>query len=283
MPQRVSYPQSLRELEVLRTSTLGTGFVRVVLGGPSIRGFHSHADLENITLIFPDAAGELTLPSVKNHELMWPATGCVARDLAVRDFDSVTGELTIDIVVHPGGVASEWACSVRPGATIHVAGPTGGNTAPEGFDFVVLATDLSGLPTVARWLEQMPAGQRGAVFVEFGGAKERIELAAPLGVEVRWLDREGVPAGRSDVLNRHIRSVVIPQGSGVYVWVAGEAATVAPLRRWVTETLGLGPDEGSVNGLWEYGADFDRQRLSVDSFGTAGCVAIDEAAAAAGV
>lgn len=75
---------------------------------------------------------------------------------------------------------------------------------------------------------------------------------------VRWVHRGPVPPGSSDALADAVREVRVPDGETVFAWIAGEAGSVRPLRRWVRDELGLGPDDHEVTGYWKRGvADFD--------------------------
>jgi len=151
---KVPYPIGLRELEVLATTMLGSALLRVTLGGPGARGFESHVPEEHIRLIFPDEHGELRLPERDGLSLRWPRPLPVSREYTVRRHDPVAEQIDVDIAVHAGGVASDWAVAVRPGALIHVAGPPGGFVAPECYARYLLAGDLSALPARERQLSE---------------------------------------------------------------------------------------------------------------------------------
>ncbi len=54
-----------------------------------------------------------------------------------------------------------------------------------------------------------------------------------------------------------MRSVELPPGERTFVWVAGEAGAVKPLRRWVRD-LCLPAGDARIVGYWKRGvADFD--------------------------
>jgi NADPH-dependent ferric siderophore reductase len=77
---------------------------------------------------------------------------------------------------------------------------------------------------------------------------------------VRWLHRGEVSPGCSDLLGQALRSVAVPQGERVHVWIAGEAGALTPLRRWVRDDLGVPRDDVDVTGYWKRGvADFDEE------------------------
>ncbi|MFH8987961.1 siderophore-interacting protein [Streptomyces sp. NPDC017940] len=256
--EKVGYPIGIRRTEVVRTAKVGEGLLRLTLGGPGTEGFQAHAPDEHVKLIFPEPDGELRLPERDGAMLRWPRPAPTSREYTVRRYDPATGELDIDIVPHDGGLASDWAHAVEPGAVVHVAGPPGGLIVPHTYDRYLLAGDITALPAIARRLEELPRTAKGWAFVEVADAGEEIELSAPEGFEVHWLHRGGLPAGTGGALERAVTAVSVPPGERVYVWVAGEAGQIKPLRRWVRDELGLGKADHDITGYWKRGvADFD--------------------------
>ncbi|MER7312304.1 siderophore-interacting protein [Streptomyces halstedii] len=256
--EKVGYPIGIRRVEVVRTAPVGSGLLRVTLGGEGAEGFEAHAPDEHVKLIFPEPDGTLRLPEPNGAMLRWPRPVPTSREYTVRRYDPASGEIDIDIAWHDGGLASDWASAARPGAVVHVAGPPGGLIVPPTYDRYLLAGDITALPAVARWLEEMPRTARGWAFVEVADASQEIELWAPEGVEVRWLHRGDLPAGAGDALERAVTAVTVPEGERVYVWVAGEAGQIKPLRRWVRDELRLEKADYDITGYWKRGvADFD--------------------------
>ncbi|GAA2581327.1 siderophore-interacting protein [Actinomadura fulvescens] len=255
---RVGYPIRIREVEVLRTAPVGAGLIRVTLGGPGLGGFEAHAPDEHVKLIFPEEDGGLRLPEPDGLMLKWPRPSPTSREYTVRRYDAAAGELDIDVVLHEGGLGSGWAETVEPGTPVHVAGPPGGVIVPHAYDRYLLAGDLTALPAIARWLEELPRTAAGWAFVEVAGAAEEIELPAPEDVEVRWLHRGGRPPGTAGLLERAVRTVRVPEGERLYAWLAGEAGELKPLRRWVRDELRLGRNDHDITGYWKRGvADYD--------------------------
>ncbi|MEU8709203.1 siderophore-interacting protein [Streptomyces sp. NPDC048565] len=256
--EKVGYPIGIRETRVVRTAMVGTGLLRVTLGGPGTEGFEAHAPDEHVKLILPDPDGTLRLPEPDGAMLRWPRPAPVSRQYTVRRYDPATGEIDIDVALHEGGLVSEWASAARPGAVMHLAGPPGGLIVPHSYDRYLLVGDLTALPAIARRLEELPRSARGWAFVEVVDAAQEIELAAPEGVEVRWLHRGDRPVGADDALVRAVTGVTVPEGERLYVWVAGEAGQIKPLRRWVRDELRLEKADHDITGYWKRGvADFD--------------------------
>jgi NADPH-dependent ferric siderophore reductase len=172
-------------------------------------------------------------------------------------FDPATGELDIDFALHRGGVASDWAESVEPGARVPVAGPPDGFVVPPHHDRYLFAGDLTALPQIARYLEELPRTATGWAIVEVADAGEEIALDAPPGFTVLWVHRGDLPAGSGDGLERAVRAVELAEQGRTFVWIAGEADAVKPLRRWARDR-GLPAGDVRIIGYWKRGeADYD--------------------------
>lgn len=245
------YPTRLRRLQVLGRSPVGSGLLRLRLGGPELEGFVSHTVDEHVKLLFPDPlSGELRLPSRRDDELVWPSPRPTSRDYSVRRVS--TESLEIDVVVHEGGLASGWAQSAAVGDDQWLVGPPEGLVIPSSFSSYVFAADLSAAPVVARWLEQAPPDTRGWAVIEVADASEEFSVQRPPGVEVRWVHRGAAAPGTAHVLAETVTQLPVPPGA--FVWVAGEASCIRPLRRWARDELGLSRGSTSISGYWKRGA-----------------------------
>ncbi|MBE7186721.1 siderophore-interacting protein [Jatrophihabitans endophyticus] len=243
------------------TSRLAPDLVRLVLSAPDWSGFGdpSHAD-SYVKLVFLTPGVEYDRPidpariRAERPAEHWPRM----RTYTVRAFDRAAGTLTVDVVTHgTQGLAGPWARSARPGDEVLIAGPGGGYDPDHGADWHLLAGDESALPAIAVALERMPAGARGAAFVEVAGPADEIALTAPGGVAVRWLHRgSGVPGS---ALVPAVRAWALPPGSG-HAFVHGEAAAVKELRRYLRVEHGLPMDRLSISGYWRAGADDEAWR-----------------------
>lgn len=257
---KVPYPIGLREIEVLRSVRLGSGMLRITFGGSELDGFHSYVPDEHVRLVFPDEEGVLRLPAKDGLSLEWGKPRPVSREYTVRRYSADERELDIDFAIHPGGLASDWALAATPGTRIHLAGPPGGVVVPLTYDRYLFAGDITALPAIARWLEWLPRDASGWAFIEVADASEEIELEAPPGFDVHWPHRGDLPPGRGDALEKAVRTVKVAEGTRVYVWLAGEAGCLRPLRQWVRKDLGVGPKDSLIAGYWKHGvSDFDRE------------------------
>lgn len=222
------------------------GIVRVTFAGPELSGFPSGGPTDHVKLYFADP------------EVSGPTNRTVTRDYTAREFraESVGGELDIDFVIHEeagsSGPASAWAAAAVPGDQLRIAGPGKSKLAPTGVSRVILIADESALPAVTRWLRLLAADVQVTALLEVADAAvtpyfDAAELAAR--ASVTWLYRSDLAPGQVEAALRAVR----PIGPDVYVFAAGEAGMLIPLRRYLRRELGLPADQVAVNGYWKRG------------------------------
>ena len=178
---------------------------------------------------------------------VWP----VLRTYTVRRLDLEARELWIDVVVHGDeGVAGPWAAQVRPGATIHVRGPSGAYSPREDVDHHLLVGDESALPALAVALEHLPEGARATMFCEVDDARDEIDLPTAGEVTVHWLHRGDAPAGSTSLLDDAVRAWDWPEGR-VQAFVHGESGLLKTVRPYVRERVERA--DLSVSAYWRRG------------------------------
>lgn len=258
----VDFPVRIREVEVTGTQWLSDTMVRVTLGGAGAEGFESGIFDEHVKLIFADPdGGDLRLPTADGDELDWPSPFPTSREYTIRAHRPDRREFDIDFVAHPGGLASQWASTAAVGDRLHVAGPPGGYRVGSDYDLYVVAGDETALPAIARWLDEASCDVRAHVYVEVPGPTSHVPLRELPGVTVTWLH---TTVGDIDRLARAVRRTPIPPGADVFVWLAGEAGAIKPLRRWVRDELGLGTAHSSITGYWKRGLADTHEHLDDD-------------------
>lgn len=254
----VHHPLRLRRLTVVALDKPTPRLRRVTLAGPDMDGFVSASAEDHVKVFFPQVDGELIVPEFGPGGPRWPTSGPrpLARDYTPRRFDA--NELVLDIVLHDGGVASGWAERARLGDVVGVAGPRGSHVVDPSVRGFLLAADETGLPALARRLEELPAGAEVAAAIEVldGDDEQELTTAAEV-VAVRWVHRAS--GGR---LADAVRGLPLPAGP-CFAWAAGEAASVNEIRRYWLDDLGLDPDTVSARGYWRAGV-VDHQELHED-------------------
>ncbi|MDC7110541.1 siderophore-interacting protein [Corynebacterium pseudodiphtheriticum] len=256
---RTSYPASTRFLQVLRVQDVTDGMRRVTLGGPQLAAhtadngyavpeFRSDNFDDSIKLILPQAPGDEPVgPAQRDRKLDWPAKSSSSprRTYTVRRFNSQHGELDVDFVLHGSGPATSWASQAQPGDILQIAGPKSTSSQPQGTDWILAAGDATALPALSRWLEEWPAGQRGQFFILVDEHSHRQQLPCPEGVEITWLFRSD-----GHTLFDAISATDWWDGE-VFAWVAGESASLKPIRRWLQEAKRLRKHQMHFSGYWK--------------------------------
>ncbi|MDM7830270.1 siderophore-interacting protein [Cellulomonas edaphi] len=204
-------------------------------------------------------------------------------------------EVDVDVVLHGDlGPASRWALTATPGDELVLAGPNAAASGPHGgVDFVppavtdrlLIAGDETALPAIAGILERLPDDSRGEALIEMPSSADRIDLAAPAGMTIRWLGRDGrahgdllVPAVRAaaarmlpgqapayrveleDVDEDHLWEVPVDEDgrplremAAMYAWLAGESGVIKTLRRHLVTECGVDRKAVAFMGYWRRG------------------------------
>ena len=231
--------------------------------------------VRRVTLTAPAAAVRaagptlsLLVPRVDDRAPQWPQ---IARDgrivwpqgshgISLRSYTSrrqhaadgaAEGEVDIDFVLHGDGPAATWATAAAPGAVLGVASAAPLGDAPAGW--LLVGGDETALPAIGRVLAGARPGVRGVALLEVAGPEEEQPLAAPPGIEVRWLHRAGVEPGASTVLADAVAALDPPGHEDVFAWVAAESGTVRTVRADLRDRWGLRRAQHHVVGYWRRG------------------------------
>lgn len=247
---------------VTQTAHLTPHLVRVTLGGDGIADFLSTGiGDEYVRVFFPhgDDPTDVSLPVPDGD---WWATPDGAPEAPMRTYTisavrPEAGEVDIDFVIHLAGVAGPWAARAQPGHVLGLNSPTGLYKPPAGITWQVLASDLTGLPAIARIAAGVPTAIRTRIVIEVADETDRMPLDVGEHVEVTWVTG-GNGRGPSR-LGQVVRSIVdgrLPLDEG-YVWVAGETVALRDVRKYLRRELGLPVARFKVIGYWTPIEDWD--------------------------
>jgi len=268
--QRVRHELVRRALQVRRAVRISPNFMRVTLAGDALKGFASASFDDHVKLMLP-APGqtELMLPDFNPGSPGGPrfAEGAprpVMRDYTPRRFDAAAGELDIEFALHGDGPAAAWAAQAQPGQNVAIGGPRGSFVIPTGFDWHLFIADNTGLPAVARRLEELPAGCRAIVIMAVEEADRRVLTSAAM-LDVTWVAPQPAPADAAAADHSPLavatRSLKLPAGEG-YAWAAGEAHTIAAVRRTLVAQHGLDKSRIRAASYWKQGAAAHHENLA---------------------
>lgn len=264
-------PNRVFGAEVIATSPLSPGLVRVAFGGPDLKEFLSTGvGDEYLRIFFPHTAdrGWVSLPE-PSEDRGWDfpegAPEAPMRTYTVRSHRPDAGEVDIDFVVHEGGIAAAWALAAQPGDVVGINSPTALYAPPADVTWQLLVADQTGLPGALRILEQTQPGVRTRLVLEIPDDEHRVTLPAIARadeVEVRWV-HGGNGHDHSRVAEVVRQSLTDEQLAGGldegYVWVAGETKVLREVRRFLRREHGIPGDRYKVVGYWTEHAEAYRQ------------------------
>lgn len=123
---------------------------------------------------------------------------------------------------------------------------------PLTFDWHFLIGDDTGLPAIARRLEELPAGARAVVLAEVDNAADEVAFKSKADVSVTYVHRNGAEPSATDVLARGLKSLKLPKGD-YYAWVGCESHTAKALRAQLIADHGANPKWMRAAGYWRRG------------------------------
>lgn len=256
-------PVGRRLLQVARVEEITPRYRRIVFTGDDLAGGFPWVDFapaDHVKLFFPHPeTGDLVFPTITEQGWTFPdgSADPLYRDYTVRAYDAEAQELTVDFVVHDHGVAGVWARDARPGAELGVLGPRGNVLFPENFARYIAAGDETALPAIARLIEEAPQGSRVTAVIEVADQNEVQELRLRDGadIEIQWVTRENAPVGEGHLsaLETALRKLPIQADESVFVFAAGEATALKPIRRYLRREIGLPKEQVDVDGYWKKG------------------------------
>jgi NADPH-dependent ferric siderophore reductase len=232
--------------------------VRVTFAGPDLEGLSVVHPAASVRLLLPwPGTQELVVPSWHGNEFLLPD----GRRPAIRTFtprlvdpETFELELELDIVIHGGGVASEWVQTAEPGDPAAISGPGRGYAIDRDAPAFFLGGDETAIPAISQILQALPAERPVQVHIEVAHPDARIALPDHPRVTAEWCDlTPDAPSG--DALFAAVRAADLEPG--VRVWVAGEAAAMQRIRRYLFEDRGLPRPQASVRGYWKRGRGGD--------------------------
>lgn len=259
--ERMRHRFTAREVAVTAVSSPAEPFIRITLSGPDLHDFVSDGPADHARLFFPHPiTGELVAPTPVGpgeDGIVRPEAPMFPRDFTPLNLrtDPETGlrAFDVDFLQHPDpGPASAWAASAKPGDRLVVVGPRGSVRAPQGADRLLLIVDPSALPSATRWINEVP--ERTEV--------EVIADASPADLE--WIEaylRE--QSGREVTVGEAFGTLADAAADagideGTYLFAAGEASRLIPLRRLVKYEYGIPRAQYALSGYWKRGmANFD--------------------------
>ncbi|MGV3711277.1 MAG: siderophore-interacting protein [Gemmatimonas sp.] len=215
---RVRHELVRRDLEVLGVENVTPNMLRLTLGGDSLATLTTLAPDDHVKVVVGEGATE------------------VRREYTVRALDAARRLLTLEFALHDAGPVTDWARSARVGDHIVVAGPRGSGVVPDDFDWWLLIGDETGIPAIARRLEELSAGRLVTSIIAVANAREQQTFATRTTLRSHWLHRPLEQADDPTPFLAALADWSPPEGNG-FIWIATESNVARALRTHVLEQL----------------------------------------------
>lgn len=241
--------------QVSRVRHLSPHLRRITLVAPEIAGFGRQGGDHFVRMLFAPEGRDR--PVVPGGDDWWGRLRAmpgperpVLRNYTVRRLRPDRAEIDVDIVLHDGGgPGSRWGREAVPGSVVGLIDQYAMHTPGPRTDWQLICGDETALPAIGGILEALDVGARAEVFVEVPGPGDVQDLMTAGEARVHWLHRDETGHDHGRALLAAVRAADLPTGRP-YAWVAGEAATVAGLRRHLTRERGVSREEALFCGYW---------------------------------
>jgi NADPH-dependent ferric siderophore reductase len=243
-----------RPVEVVSVGQITPRLVSVELGGEGLSGFQLEGPTQHIKVFLPAAGQDApTIPVATDDGFDYPedAPRPIVRTYTPRRFNTETGTLEVQFVLHGDGPASDWAQQAKAGDKVAVGGPGGRFQLDLDAHRWWIAGDESAIPAIATLLEALPSSATADVHLEVGQASDEVNLKTPAKATITW-HRRSEPDAWGEVLLEAAEHASI--GKQTQVWVACEAAAVRRIRQHFLSERGLDPSSVMTRGYWRLGA-----------------------------
>jgi NADPH-dependent ferric siderophore reductase len=217
--------------------------VRVTFAGPELEGLVVDQPAASARLLLPlPPTRELVVPTWTGNEFLLPD----GQRPVIRTFTPLgsESELAFDVVIHDGGIASEWASVAAAGDPAAVSGPGRGYVVDPEAERYVLAGDETAIPAIRQLLDAFAPSTAVSVFLDVR-PEARQELPCHPNAMIEW----------SGSLFTAIRDQEITPRT--HVWAAGEAAAMQAIRRHLFEERGIARRQATIRGYWKHGRTGD--------------------------
>lgn len=177
----------------------------------------------------------------------WEDDHDIARHYTVRRHAAAAGTVDIDVVTHGHGLGSTWAQTCKPGDRVAISDATGYYTPPEGSTKRLLIADATGIPAVARILEEASAHEQFDVIIEVLDLADKVNFESPATVRPVWRvsGNDRSPSAVETCMSR-----MEAPSEDTFVWIACESAESRRARKYLRANWGRHHSWYKIVGYW---------------------------------
>jgi len=185
--------------------------------------------------------------------------GTLARPYTIRNFRKHKLELDVDFSYHSGdkGYATKWAYDAKIGDKISISGPGSKQLINNNSNSFFFVGDMTALPAIASYLEQLNEDANGCVVIEITSVKDKIQLKKPKYINIKWIIKSN--GKKVDNFLKAVREVKWPD-KNPYVWVACEFTKMKLLRDYFQKEKKICKAEMYISSYWKSGLDQEEHK-----------------------
>lgn len=230
-------------VHVSATEQLSPNLRRVTLEGEALSAWETTGK--------PDEFVHVHIPGAQPGD-GWEDDHDIARHYTIRRWNPDTPSIDIDVVTHGHGLGATWAKTAQAGDTVAISSARGYYSPSADSTRRLLVADATGLPAIARILEEASPEETFDVLVELISHDDAIALPSPASVNIEWRV-SGNGRGPSALVSC-MRSMTPPAGD-TYVWIACEAAHSRQARGFLREHWARHHSLFRIVGYWHLDAE----------------------------
>ena len=181
----------------------------------------------------------------------------IKRTYTIRAYRPKTREIDIDFMVHAdGGPASNWANQTARGDKIAIIGLGSKKLFFPDADWFYFIGDLTGLPSIAGLLEEIPHAAQGEVLIFIPDHQDKQALNIPKGINCRWV----VDDPRENFISL-VDSVSRPKTDNVCYFVAGESTRTLQIKKHLLSKWHVDKSRLYASGYWKCGLSEEQHKI----------------------
>lgn len=239
---------------VVEVSDLNPRLRRIVFAVPGLIELELPTEGDAAVGIYFPEPGQHKAPAMENRDGVWAYYDVEpmpeGRNYSVRVIDRATALMTIDFVVHDHGVATLWAQRAQIGDEVGMSHARSWYKPEAATEWQLLVADLSGLPALARIMEELPPAPQATAIVEVCDDDDLAYLPQRDDIEVIAKVGSGNGYGMSKLADA-VEQFSPPEGRG-YCWFAAEAKASRAVRKHFRKQYGWKADQCDIIGYWRF-------------------------------
>lgn len=245
-------PPRFRRVQAYRITQRSPHLISITFTGHELDGLEVDQPAASVRLLLPSPGSDaLVMPEWDGNEFLLPdGDRPIIRTFTPRRFDPDGPSLDLEVVLHDGGIASQWAAAASEGAEAAISGTGRGFAIDADTPAYVLGGDESAIPAISQLLEVIPEAVPVDVHVEVSRPDARVELPTHPAATVSWYDLPDGTAHGDALVEAIVAAEIV---TDTHVWVAGEAAAVQRIRKHLSDERDHDRSLATVRGYWKHG------------------------------